>query len=80
MFTTHSPQEDRGSFETRSTLREMFSWRIGRCRFSMNSRIYSRQKLFVCRHPFDELRAVSAVERLPDRQKSPFSVTSVPPW
>jgi hypothetical protein len=56
-FTTHSPQEDRGSFETRSILREMFSWRIGRYRFSMNSRafaqaIYSRQKVFVCPEQF----------------------------
>jgi hypothetical protein len=31
-------------------------------------------------HPFDDLRTVSAVERLPDRQKSPLSVSSVSLW
>jgi len=42
--------------------------------------ICSTQKLFVCWHPFDELRAVSAVEQLPNRQKSSLSVTSVALW
>ena len=47
IFTTHSHREVGCSFETRRTLREISSWRIGRYRFSMNSRAFVQGNLFL---------------------------------